>query len=114
MIDDIPTHWREPRFAESQQMPIFSICYQREVRLIQPLRSGQHFALPEYGAFREGNYETAIHLGMVSHSARPPSVDYVPGDSIRAVADALEASPNFTLSKFRSNLVSSRERHGKS
>jgi hypothetical protein len=30
-----------------------------------------------------------------------PSVDYVPGDSIRALADALEASPNFTLSKFR-------------
>jgi hypothetical protein len=27
-------------------------------------------------------------------------VDYVPGDSIRVVADALEASPNFTLSKF--------------
>src|SRR5580700_2646400 len=39
------------RIAKSQQMPILSICYQREVLLIQPLRSGQHFALPEYGAF---------------------------------------------------------------
>ena len=53
LIDDIPTHLRKPRFAGNQQMPIFGICYQREVRLSQPLRSGQHFALPEYGAFRE-------------------------------------------------------------
>ena len=31
-------------FAGNQQMPIFSNRYQREVRLIQSLKSGQHFA----------------------------------------------------------------------
>ena len=35
---------REPGFAGNQQMPIFSTRYQREVRLIQSLKSGQHFA----------------------------------------------------------------------
>ena len=45
------------------------------------------------------NYETAIHLGVVSHSANSPSVDYVPGDSICAVADALESDHNKRMKK---------------
>ena len=45
------------------------------------------------------NYETAIHLGVVSYSARSPSVDYVPGDSICAVADALESDHNKRMKK---------------
>jgi hypothetical protein len=74
-----------------QQMPIFSTRYQREVRLIQSLKSGQHFATSscEYEHVRRCNDETAIHSSVVPHSASSPSVDYVPSDSICAVADAL-------------------------
>jgi hypothetical protein len=37
------------------------------------------------------NYEKPVHLGLVSYSARAPSVDGLPGDSIRTVADTVDS-----------------------
>jgi RNA polymerase sigma-70 factor (ECF subfamily) len=41
----------------------------------------------------EKQHETAIHLGVVSHSASTPSMDDIPGLEVRPVVDTLDAIP---------------------
>jgi len=61
---------------------------------VNRIRSGQASnvtATPDQktGRRKECNHETPIHSRLVSHSARPPSVDHIPVHSVCAVAGEL-------------------------
>ena len=103
--DDIPTQLSEPGFVGNSS--------NANIQHLLPARSSPDFSHLGVASIlqppptntehqRRCNDETAIHLGVVSHSARSPSVDCVPGDSICAVADALGILRNHPFLSSRS------------